>query len=209
MKMLFLFVFLTMLHPQSNTGNPFPAGCYMSFAEIQTKAPSVQCSLKIDKRETDAKVWLGGNDFRLTCADKCISNAKIRSTVWAYSNGSDLYINCMKLKKDSQPSFAQIITYGRYLAFYRNRLSDKVQDAMILGGVVGGAIATGASEKPVEQDLFVIDTKTAKLFWVDSNYMTKILKEKPELYNEFIHNGAKANDDAIQLQYIRLLNQAG
>ena len=56
------------------------------------------------------------------------------------------------------------------------------------------------------KELQVIDIKTAKLFWVDSAFVTKALRDFPRLAQKF--KDEKASLDAVQLEYLQLANEA-
>lgn len=208
-----LLILPVLLSLQNGTDKHYPRGCYMSFAEIKNKMPGIGCNLKIEKRGEDAKLWLGGNDFKMVPADKCISKAKIQNQVWAYSNDTVLFVNCRLLNIQSRDepatnSYSQVLTYGRYLAFYSYYLSQEVKIAGALGGAVGTAIAAGNSKEPLKKELHVIDMQTAKLFWVDSAFIAKTLEGLPELYGKFTQKEMFANDAEVQLNYLKLVNNA-
>jgi hypothetical protein len=57
----------------------------------------------------------------------------------------------MKLKKEAQPAFAKIITNGRYLAFYRNELTEKARSALALGRPRESQDGTGSDGKRKER----------------------------------------------------------
>ena len=91
----------------------YPVGCYMSFQELRDREPSQKCGLMVLKKSKGEKFVSTANDFTLTGS---LSEQVLKNEMWAYSNGSNLYVNGEKVQLYGD--YAEIITDGRFLAFY-------------------------------------------------------------------------------------------
>lgn len=198
-SLLFLCLSLMSLYPTSS----FPKGLYMTLDEIKKRTPSLQCKVIVEEQSQDAKVWMETNDYRLLPEGKCVSQHKLKRKVWAYSDGEHLYVNCRTIKL--QLWYAKVLTTGRFLVFYENRVSQNIKDAAVLGGLIGAHIAINSTQKPIDRYLQVIDLKESMRYFVDSACVKKALTEHPELLQNFETELDKNNHKTL-LAYLQMVN---
>lgn len=186
--------------------NKFSSGVYMSFEELKSRKPTNHCHLVIEGRSEKNQFWWGGSDYKLTSPDKCISKGDINRQAWAYADDSDMYINCKKMQLE-QYAYARVISSGRFLVFSNKTLKESIAQAVFWGGVVAGAIAQSSTNQPFDITLYSVDTRSARLFMVDSAYLERTLKDYPAIYSEFRKEFDK-NDVKFHLKYLQMANNA-
>lgn len=180
-----------------------PTGIYMSLDEIKTRHPSLNCNLKMRLRHNyDYENGVGGN-VMLRATDSCISKGALKMDAWLFSDGVRCYINLERLKL--QGFYNPVITMGRFLAFYKNQLTDEVDKAGAWGGSIGTevAMATGNDYKK----MYVIDTRAAMLFAVDHDYLLKVLKDYPAIKTKYLAEKDPA-DNNVMGKYLQEMNDA-
>jgi hypothetical protein len=194
---LFLLTVCSKVFAQQDT--VYPAGCYMTIEELKTKTPSKHCRLQVGEKQAGAFLGFGANDYVLTSTDKCFSKKEIRSDMFAYSDGTHLYLNGGK--QDLQGAYVGVIARGNnFFAFNGTRTTQEAVGALLMGGEA----TTGTEAKG--RYLYVMDVKTGKSFYATPEYMDKILESYPALkkqYDAEINKGA----DETMLKYINLSNQ--
>jgi hypothetical protein len=206
-KILLLILPCFILHGQN-----FPKGAYMSFNEVRQKSPSSQCELIIKESGVDVNNKAGINDYQLAAPSRCISKSAIRKEMWAYSDGNSLYFNCRHLRKDA--AYTKVLTFGRFLAFYENENSGEKAAITAIGSVlgppgamVGYAIGYAFENQEPGRYLNVIDMDSAKLFYLDSAFLSVKLKDYPALYENF-KSDLYAGNEEQQLMYVESMNKA-
>ncbi|MCX6199904.1 MAG: SHOCT domain-containing protein [Bacteroidetes bacterium] len=114
-------------YDETLTDKILPNGLYMNLDEIKSKHPSLKCNLNVKVRSTyDYENGVGGNVmFKPT--DDCISKDALKMDAWIYSVGARCYVNLERLKLQS--FYNPVITMGRFLAFYKNQITNGVQIA--------------------------------------------------------------------------------
>jgi hypothetical protein len=129
-------------HLQAQT--KYPAGVYMSLVELTEKKPSQHFSVKIEKRTQSDIAMIGGNDYKVISNDKNIKRKILKKIVWAVSDSSGFYLNCIHHK--NQIGYAKVIEEKDTLLTFKAAIPNKEATKMtstagFLGGAVGGAVA--------------------------------------------------------------------
>lgn len=201
---LFILSAVLLLSPWQNASNQyFPQGCYMSFAEMRNRTPSLHCTLQVEERDPDAKTLLGGNDFQISGGGKCISKKEIKDEMWAYSDGAKMYVNCKRFRH--RDAYALALTCGRFIAFYENG-TESGMNAAGAGGVIGYGLAETFGKGAIDRALNLIDLKTSKLFLLDRPFLTHTLDSFPDLQEKY--QKEPGNDrDSIMLRYVKLIDE--
>ncbi len=196
---LMLALFCSKAIAQEVQDTIYPAGCYMSLEELQTKAPSKQCKMQIAEKQGGTFLGFGGNDYTLSSPDKCLGKKEIRGDMFAYSDGTYLYLNGGK--QDLQGAYVGVILRGnKYLAFRGTRTTQEAIGAMLMGG----AATTGTEAQG--RYLYVLDMKTGKSLYATAEYMAQILADYPDLKKQYDSETGKEEDETM-LKYINLCNQ--
>jgi len=184
----------------------YPKGSYMSFEELKAKAPSENFDLTIERRTKSDIKMNGGNDYKLISADKSIKRKVLKREIVAYSTGDSLFINGLPYKL--QTWYSKIISDGKYFVFTAGIPMDKTMHTkeMKLGmafGAIGGGIA-GAS-LAMKRFLYILDKETNKVIMIDTEVMTELLTEYPELLDKYNLEGEKI-EIPTQIEYLKILN---
>jgi len=184
----------------------YPKGSYMSFEEIKAKTPSENFDLTIEKRSKSDIKMNGGNDYKLISADKSIKRNVLKKEIFAYSTGDTLFINSLHYKL--QTWYSKIISDGKYFVFTAGIPMDKTMQtkemqAGMAFGAIGGGIA-GAS-LAMKRFLYILDKETNKVKMIDTQMMTELLNEYPELLDKY---NLESNKEEIltQIEYLKILN---
>lgn len=112
----------------------------MNLEDLRQKSPSENYELLPLVRSTGDIVMMGGNDYKLISEDKSIKKKIIKKRIYAYSDGSELYVNCFQL--GCQPWYAKVIyREGDIIHFNAGMSNSKAMAAAMMGGAVGGAMA--------------------------------------------------------------------
>ncbi|MCG6190478.1 DUF6563 family protein [Maribellus maritimus] len=208
-KKLKLIIYLLVTTFASSFGQQqnYPKGAYMSFDEIVNKTPSQQYDFDVERRTNGDIKMVGGNDYKISSADKSIKKKFIKKEMWAYSNGDTLYINCFQYK--IQPWYASVISDGKYLVVRAglSQLSDEQKEQMAMAsyfGAIGGAIA--GAKMAMMRFLYIIDKSTNEISTVTPELLEKLLADDKEQLAQYNNEEAKDSEETM-LKYLKLLNK--
>jgi len=194
MKFLLALLLFSSLSFQVIAQVKFPVGCYLSFQELRDREPSGKCDLAVEKKSKGKKFVSTGNDFILSPLNGSISAQTIKDEIWAYSNGSNLYVNGEKMQLYGD--YAKVITDGRFWAFYGTKRKQGFFEAA----------APFSDLDAWEKFLYAIDLKACMVDFAEKEYLIKILLEFPELAKSYKKEISRESDETI-LKYINLCNQ--
>lgn len=184
----------------------YPKGSYLSFEELKAKTPSENFDLTIERRTKSDIKMNGGNDYKLISADKSIKRKVLKREIVAYSTGDSLFINGLPYKL--QTWYSKIISDGKYFVFTAGIPMDKTMQtkemqAGMAFGAIGGGIA-GAS-LAMKRFLYILEKETNKIIMIDTEVMTELLTEYPELLDKYNLEGEKI-EIPTQIEYLKILN---
>lgn len=184
----------------------YPKGSYLSFEELKAKTPSENFDLTIERRTKSDIKMNGGNDYKLITADKSIKRKVLKREIVAYSTGDSLFINGLPYKL--QTWYSKIISDGKYFVFTAGIPMDKTMQtkemqAGMAFGAIGGGIA-GAS-LAMKRFLYILEKETNKVIMIDTEVMTELLTEYPELLDKYNLEGEKI-EIPTQIEYLKILN---
>ncbi len=189
----------------------YPKGAYMSLDEIRSKTPSQQLELQVVLRGLGQIKMSGGNDYLLKTDDKNIKKSFLKYDIWAYSDGENLYLNCLKL--DSSHGYVCLIGDGRYMFFHAG-LSDHTSTTLkeqqgkmirmsMMFGLLGGLAAADAATL---RFLHALDKETGKVLAIDAEIMNDLLSVAPDLQSEFAQEPDRKYE-SVHIKYLELLNE--
>lgn len=200
-------ILVVLLSSFSATSQEFyPKGSYMSFEELKAKTPSENFDLTIERRTKSDIKMNGGNDYKLISVDKSIKGKVLKREILAYSDGDSIFINALPYKLQSW--YTKIISDGKYFVFTagipmeKTMQTKEMQLGMAFGGI-GGAIA-GAS-LAMKRFLYILDKETNKVIMIDTEVMTKLLTEYPELLDQY-NSESEKNEIPTRIEYLKILN---
>ncbi len=206
MKKITLILAVLLISISATSQEFYPKGSYMSFEELKAKTPSENFDLTIERRSKSDIKMNGGNDYKLISADKSIKGKVLKKEIFAYSTGDSLFINALPYKL--QTWYSKIISDGKYFVFTAGIPMDKTMQtkemqAGMAFGAIGGGIA-GAS-LAMKRFLYLLDKETNKVIMIDTDVMTDLLTEYPELLNKYNLESAK-DEIPTQIEYLKILN---
>lgn len=197
--LIFLMLVVSCCRAIAQQDTVYPAGCYMSLEELKTKAPSKHCKLDVAEKQSGVFIGFEANDYTLLSNDKCFSKKEIRSDMFAYCDGTTLYLNGSK--QNLQGAYVSVINRGpNYLAFTGTRTTQEAIGAMLMGS----AATTGTEAKG--RYLYVLNMITGKALYATAENLDEMLAPWPELKKQYDSEAAKESDETM-LKYISLCNQ--
>lgn len=188
----------------------YPKGAYMSFDELQRKAPSISVHLEIERRTKGDIKMNGGNDYKLYSMDKSISKKNIKKEYFGYSSGDTLYINGIHYK--IQPWYAPVLSDGKFLVIrggismepktQKEQLKNKDQLGFLLGPLGGGL---QGAKLALLRFIYVIDKENNRIVTVTSDYLKELLSLEPDLLDQYLSEKEPENQE-IFVKYLRFYN---
>lgn len=206
MKKITLILAVLLLSFSATSQEFYPKGSYMSLEELKAKTPNESLDLTVERRTKSDIKMNGGNDYRLISADKAIKGKILKKEILAYSTGDSLFINGLPYKL--QTWYSKMISDGKYFVFTAGIPMDKTMQTkeMQLGmsfGAIGGSIA-GAS-LAMKRFLYILDKETNKVKMIDTEVMSELLREYPELLDQY-HSESEKDKIPTQIEYLKILN---
>lgn len=201
MKYLFIAItfslFINFLNAQQET---YPKGLYMNLDEVLEKSPSENFNIELEKRSKGKIKMVGGNDYQLNPIDKNVKKKFLRKDVYAYSDGTNLYINSFihelflwysKVEADS----------NQYILF-KAAIPQKPEDYGIessnfpnmFGGIIGGI---SAAKRALIRLPYILDKENNKVILVSESNVRDFIGNSPELLSEFENEPDKNNSEVI------------
>lgn len=199
-QLLLLLTLIATLQAAAQQDTVYPAGCYMSIEELQTKAPTKHCKLQIGIKKGGSFLGFESNDYTLSSNNDCLSKKEIRSDMFAYCDGKDLYLNGNK--HDLQGAYVGIVLRGpAYMVFKGARSTGEAFGTLLLGS---GSVENSEAGK---RYLYVLDMKTGKSYFASADYLLSILAAWPDLKKQYEAETNKEGEETV-LKYITLCNQS-
>ena len=108
----------------------FPKGVYTSLHDIQWKTPSMKTEATAELRYESSVFVFGGNDYNMY--SKGVLKREIRKEWLAYSDGTELYLNCFPMGLQSQ--YSKVLVEGDYM-FFRAGVNENAVKAVVIPSV--------------------------------------------------------------------------
>ncbi len=178
----------------------YPHGIYMDLQEVLNKAPSGDFSVELEKRSTGKIKMNGGNDYQINSADKAVKKTFLLKDVYAYSEGSDLYLNCMKY--ELQAWYTKVEGENNNYFFFKagipmnpKRYGFQSSDLSSMFGGVGAAF--GAAKRAMIRLPYVLDKESQEVVLVTDKNIRDYIGTSQQLVDEFDKEEEKNNVDVI------------
>ena len=197
MKKIILFIFLIVINYTLKAQiEKYPKGIYMSFQEVLDKNPSENYTVELEKR-TKGKIKMnGGNDYQLNPVNKNVKKKILKREVYAYSNGTDLFLNSFKhelqfwySKVDGENDNYFVFNAGipMNLKKYEMESSDI---SYMFGGIIAGF---SAAKRALIRLPYLMDKNTQEVILVSEKNIRKLINESPDLIMEYEEETKKNN----------------
>lgn len=183
-----------------------PCKSYNSITDLLNGTFDTTLSVIVEKRTKNQIFMSGGADYKIYNGDK-ETDKLIKTKIYAIEVNDSLYVNCRKLKFKKNVIgawFAPAIVCQEKVYFYAIPVGPS---AAVAFGVVGGAAqAANAASSRVYYEM---DSATKELDKVGSEKMMTLLKDYPELLEQYEKEALKEHIEIISkyLQKINQLNQ--
>ena len=141
---------------------------------------------------------LGGNSFF-----KLVDNnsERIQQKYYAYSDGTDLYINTFVYTFTFSSIYAKVISKGRYMLIDANYEDPALAAATIIGfGLIGGVIVASATQKEV-----LVDMENGKVIPFSLKNIKELLSQYPDVLAKY--NKINEHTFEINCAFINSLNK--
>lgn len=185
----------------------FPKGIYFSFESLMAGEPEKASRLVVAKRNTGAIKRRGGNDYKLYDANFRYSKKDINKRFYAYSNGTELYINGLKYKL--QHSYFKVVSNGKYFVFKSgiptNATKKSVQMQIASTKAPVGKKLSGPTLATF-RFVYIMDKETQKLTVVDKRSIADLLADAPQLLERYYEED-QPNLNSTLLKYIVEYNE--
>ncbi|TXE09081.1 hypothetical protein ES711_03870 [Gelidibacter salicanalis] len=200
MKNLILMIALICFNNHSNAQiSSYPEGVYMDLQEVLDKAPSKTANAKLEHR-TPGKIKMnGGNDYQINPLDKDVKRSFFLKDVFAYSEGTDLYINCSKY--ELQYWYSKVEGENENFFFFKAGIPmhpkkfglENSDVNYMFGGFVG---AFGAAKRALIRLPYVLDKPTKAPILVSQKNIRDYIGGSPRLVEAYDKETEK---DAVEI----------
>ena len=182
----------------------------MSFQEVLDKNPSENYTVELEKR-TKGKIKMnGGNDYQLNPVNKNVKKKILKREVYAYSNGTDLFLNSFKhelqfwySKVDGENDNYFVFNAGipMNLKKYEMESSDI---SYMFGGIIAGF---SAAKRALIRLPYLMDKNTQEVILVSEKNIRKLINESPDLIMEYEEETKKDNVEALTKYLLKWINE--
>lgn len=196
--MLLVFVFLS-INVQSQTEN-YPQGLYMNLQEVLDKKPSAALKVELEQRSPGKIKMNGGNDYQINSDDKTVKRSFLLKEVFAYSEGSHLYLNCLNF--ELQTWYAKVEgENGNYFFFKAGipmnpkRYGYKSSDLSNMFGAIGGAF--GGAKMAMARLPYLLDKNSGEAVLVSHKNIGNYIGSSPRLSDAYENEPEKESLEVI------------
>jgi len=122
----------------------YHVGMYLTYNDIIEKKSDTSYQIEVIKRTKGKIKFDGGNDYEIKSINKSINKNYFRKMVWAYSDGTDLYLNCFKYKL--QDWYTKVLSDNEYYVFsaaiplFPKKYGIKISEIPNMFGGIGGGL---------------------------------------------------------------------
>ncbi len=180
----------------------YPKGIYFSLEELISKEPKKTSALVVQKRPTGSIKRKGGNDYKLYDSNFNFSHSDVKNKIFAYSNGTELFINGTKY--DLQHYYFRVVNDGKYLVFKSgiptNAKKESVQMQIASTKAPVGKKMSGPFLATM-RFVYILNKETGKITVVDKRNIESIIGDVPSLLNRYNLEDQKSSTETL-LKYI-------
>ena len=211
MKNLILIIALICFNNHSNAQtSSYPEGVYMDLQEVLDKAPSKTAHVELEHR-TPGKIKMnGGNDYQINALDKDVKRSFFLKEVFAYSDGTDLYIN--SLKYELQYWYSKVEGENENFFFFKAGIPmnpkkfglENSDVSYMFGGIVG---AFGAAKRALIRLPYVLDKPTKAPILVSQKNIRDYIGGSPGLVEAYDNETEKDAVEVISKYLLKWMNE--
>jgi hypothetical protein len=211
MRNLIVILSLALLSSTVHSQNDkYPEGFYMSFEETIKKSPSKNYNIELEKRSKGKIKMNGGNDYQLNPVDQNINKKFLKRDVYAYSDGTDLYLNCYKY--ELQFWYTKIVgendkyfVFNAGLPMYPKRFGIESSNiSHMFGGIISGF---SAAKKALIRLPYLLDKDSQEVILVSEKNIKDFIGNSTELVTEFDNEPEKDSIETLSKYLLKWINE--
>ena len=197
---ILIFVFIFIIHVVDAQTENYPEGLYMNLQEVLDKAPSGKHSVELEERSAGKIKMNGGNNYQINSEDKTVKRSFVFKDVYAYSDGSELYLNCFK--HELQAWYTKIEGENNNYFFFKAGIPTNPKrygfESSDLSNMFGGVIAAfGAAKRAMIRLPYVLDKDSQEIVLVSDKNIRDYIKTSPQLVDAYEKEQEKDHVDVI------------
>ena len=166
----------------------YPKGIYMNFQELVDKKPSESYPVELEKRSKGKIKMNGGNDYQLNPVNKNVKKKILKRDVYAYSDGTDLFLNSFKhelqfwySKVEGENNNYYVFNAGIPMNMKRYGMESS-DISYMFGGIIAGF---SAAKRALIRLPYVMDKNTQDVILVSEKNIRELMGEKTDLIAEY------------------------
>ena len=211
MKKITLFIFLIVInHTLEAQIEKYPKGIYMSFQEVIDKSPSENFTVELEKRSQGKIKMNGGNDYQLNPVKKNVEKKFLKREVYAYSNGTDLFLN--SFKHDLQFWYSKVegendkyFVFNAGIPMNMKKYGIESSDISIMfGGIIAGF---SAAKRALIRLPYLMNKNTKKVILVSEKNIQELMSESTDLIGEYEKEVKKDNVVTLTKYLLKWINE--
>ncbi len=210
MKKILLIVIILMFSVQAKPQNDaYPKGLYMSFEEVVEKLPSQNYDVELEERAKGEIKMNGGNDYQLNPINKNVKKKFLRGNVYAYSDGTDLYLNCLKYElqvwySKVEGENEQYFLFNAGIPMFPKDYGIKNNDISYVFGVIG---AFSAAKKALVRLPYLLNKESEEVVLVSEKNIKEVIGNSSKLAIEFDKEAEKEDVEVLSKYLLRWLDE--
>ena len=211
MKKVLLIFFLCLLnHNLKAQTESYPTGIYMNFQEVMNKKPSQNYNVELEKR-TKGKIKMnGGNDYQLNPVDKNVKKKILKREVYAYSDGTDLFLNSFKhelqfwySKVEGENDNYFVFRAGIPMNMKRYGMESS-DNSYMFGGIISGF---SAAKRALIRLPYMMDKNTQEVILVSEKNIKELINKSTDLITEYEKEAEKDSVETLNKYLLKWINE--
>lgn len=199
-NVILVFLFICLNNAVYAQTESYPQGLYMDLQEVFDKKPSGDHSVELEERSAGKIKMNGGNDYQINSVDKAVKRAFLFKEVYAYSEGSDLYLNCYKY--ELQAWYTRVEGENQKYFFFKAGIPMNAKrygfESSDLSNMFGGVFAAfGAAKRAMIRLPYLLDKDSQQAVLVSHKNIRDYIGTSPQLVDDYEKEQEKDNVDVI------------
>ena len=209
-NIILIFIICFCSHTLKAQTETYPKGVYMNFQEVMSKNPSKKYNVELEKRSQGKIKMNGGNDYQLNPVNNNVKKKKLKREVYAYSNGTDLFLN--SFKKGLQFWYSKVEGENdKYFLFNAGIPMDMKKYGMessdisyLFGGIIGGF---SAAKRALIRLPYLMNKNSEEVILVSEKNIQELMSESKELISEYEKEAEKNSVEIMNKYLLKWINE--
>lgn len=189
----------------------YPKGAYASLQEVLEKTPSSDFDVEIERRSKGKIKMVAGNDYQLNPIDKSVKKKFLKKELYAYSDGSSLFLNGKKY--EIQFWYCKIEAENDDYLVFRAGLPSNFEryglEASNLPYMFGGIIAgISAAKRALIRLPYILDKKKDEAYIVSEDDILEYIGGNQDLKEQYDSEPEKGDVDVLMKYLTEWVNSS-